>query len=320
MRFETKRVSGEDVIIAENLSKSFGDKKLFENVNFHIRKGERVFIIGENGCGKTTLFNMLMGKVPFDSGMVDYGAQVDIGYFDQMQSNLDLNKSALDEIWDNFPNMTETKLRTALGSFLFKGDEVFKPLSKMSGGERARVSLLKLMLEGSNLLLLDEPTNHLDSASREQLEDTLSGYEGTMLIISHDRYFINKLATRILALNKDGFKEYIGDYDYYLERISNDDNSEKEFKQNKKAEKKPNDYVLEKQKRARERKLKNDIMKAEKLIESLDAEIAGLNEKLQSDEVVSDYEKLTEITAELEEKHKELENAYEVWEELTSEE
>ncbi len=319
MRFETKRVSGEDVIIAENLSKSFGDKKLFENVNFHIRKGERVFIIGENGCGKTTLFNMLMGKVPFDSGMVDYGAQVDIGYFDQMQSNLDLNKSALDEIWDNFPNMTETKLRTALGSFLFKGDEVFKPLSKMSGGERARVSLLKLMLEGSNLLLLDEPTNHLDSASREQLEDTLSGYEGTMLIISHDRYFINKLATRILALNKDGFKEYIGDYDYYLERISSDDNSKKEFKQNKKAEKKPNDYVLEKQKRARERKLKNDIMKAEKLIESLDAEIAGLNEKLQSDEVVSDYEKLTEITAELEEKHKELENAYEVWEELTSE-
>lgn len=319
MRFETKRTSGEDVLIADNLSKSFGEKKLFENVSFHIRKGERVFIIGENGCGKTTLFNMLMGKMAFDSGMIDYGAQVDVGYFDQMQSNLDLNKTALDEIWDNFPNLTETKLRTALGSFLFKGDEVFKPLRKMSGGERARVSLLKLMLEGSNLLLLDEPTNHLDSSSREQLEETLSRYEGTMLIISHDRYFINKLATRILSLEKDGVLEYIGDYDYYLERTSAKDNSEKKLNKTEKTEKKPNDYTLEKQRRARERKLKNDIKKAEELIETLDGEIAELNEQLQSDEVVSDYEKLTELTAELEQKHKALEEAYETWEELTAE-
>lgn len=317
MRFETKRVSGEDVLIAENLSKSFGDNHLFSNVDFHIRRGERVFIIGENGCGKTTLFNMLLGKTAFDSGMVDYGAQVDLGYFDQMQSNLDLNKTALDEIWDAFPNMTETKLRTALGSFLFKGDEVFKPLNKMSGGERARVSLLKLMLEGSNLLLLDEPTNHLDSSSREQLETTLQNYDGTMLIISHDRYFINKLATRILALDKNGMTEYLGNYDYYLERTS--ESKKAEAVSEEKEAKKPNDYTLEKQRRARERKLKNDIKKAEQLIETLELEIAGLNDELQKDEVVSDFEKLTELTEKLEEKQSELEKAYEIWEELTAE-
>ncbi len=317
MRFETRRKSGDDVIIAENLSKSFGDNHLFTGVGFNIRRGERVFIIGENGCGKTTLFNMLLGRVACDSGMVDYGAQVDVGYFDQTQSNLDLNKTALDEIWDTYPDMTETKLRTALGSFLFKGDEVFKPLNKMSGGERARVSLLKLMLDGSNLLLLDEPTNHLDSSSREQLETTLQNYDGTMLIISHDRYFINKLATRILALDKSGMTEYIGNYDYYLERTA--DAERVQTISAKKEEKKPNDYTLKKQKRARERKLKNDIKKAEQLIEKLDSEIAEINETLQSEEVVSDYEKLTELTAELESKQSELEKAYENWEELSSE-
>lgn len=259
---------------------------------------------------------MLLGREAFDSGMVDYGAQVDVGYFDQMQSNLDLNKTALDEIWDTFPNMTETKLRTALGCFLFKGDEVFKPLSKMSGGERARVSLLKLMLEGSNFLLLDEPTNHLDSSSREQLETTLQNYEGTMLIISHDRYFINKLATRILELSENGVKEYLGNYDYYSEHKANTENVENASK--KAADKKPNDYALEKQKRAKERKLKNDLQKAEALIEKLDGEIAELNETLQSEDVVSDFEKLTELTEMLEQKQIELEKAYENWEALTS--
>lgn len=316
MRFEPKRTSGDDVLIAQNLSKSFGDKKLFENVNFHIRRGERVFIIGENGCGKTTLFNMLLGRTAFDSGTVDYGVHVDVGYFDQMQSNLNLDKTALDEIWDTFPDMTETKLRTCLGSFLFKGDEVFKPLNKMSGGERARVSLLKLMLDGSNLLLLDEPTNHLDSASREQLEKNLKNYDGTMLIISHDRYFINTLATRILALDKNGMTEYLGNYDYYLERIS--ENRKSETVVETKDEKKPNDYALEKQRRARERKLKNDINKAERLIEALDEEIAELNEELSKDEVASDFEKLTEFTKALEEKQSALEKAYENWEELTA--
>lgn len=309
MRLEPKRESGNDVLIAEGLSKSFGDKSLFKNVNFHIRKGEKVFILGDNGCGKTTLFNILMGKLSFDSGFYEYGAQVDIGYFDQMQSNLDLNKSALDEIWDAFPDMTETRVRTYLGSFLFKGDDVFKPLNQMSGGERARVSLLKLMLNGSNLLLLDEPTNHLDASSREQLEQTLSDYEGTMLIISHDRYFINKLADRVLVLTKNGMVQYLGNYDYYAEKIMMVEKAIDEQKQ--RSEKKPNAYELEKQQRAKERKRQNDIKKAEELINSLDEEIEELNRLLSSDEVISDYEKLLELTADLETKESELEKAYE---------
>lgn len=310
MRLNPRRESGTDVLIASNLSKSFGEKHLFSNVEFHIRRGERVFIIGDNGCGKTTLFNMLLGRTSCDSGMVDYGAQVDIGYFDQMQSDLDLNKTALDEIWDTFPDLTETQVRTYLGSFLFKGDDVFKPLSQMSGGERARISLLKLMLEGDNLLLLDEPTNHLDSSSREQLESTLMGYDGTMLIISHDRYFINKLATCVLKLGENGVTKYLGDYDYYLEKTSQPIVQEIKTVE---TVKKPNDYQLEKQQRAKERKRQNDLKKCEQKIEALEEKISGLNEMLQSDEVSGDYEKLLELTAELESKQSELDSALEEW-------
>ncbi|MBQ7505495.1 MAG: ABC-F family ATP-binding cassette domain-containing protein [Ruminococcus sp.] len=314
MRLEPKRESGNDVLMATDLSKSFGEKTLFKNVSFHLRKGEKVFVLGDNGCGKTTLFNILMGKLSFDSGFYEYGAQVDIGYFDQMQTNLDLNKSALDEIWDAFPDMTETRVRTYLGSFLFRGDEVFKPLNQMSGGERARVSLLKLMLNGSNLLLLDEPTNHLDASSREQLEQTLSDYEGTMLIISHDRYFINKLADRVLVLTKNGMVQYLGNYDYYAEKISMVEKALDEQKH--RTEKKPNTYELEKQRRAKERKRLNDIKKAEELINSLDEQIEELNKLLSNDEVISDYEKLLELTADLESKESELEKAYEELDEL----
>jgi ATP-binding cassette subfamily F protein 3 len=315
MRLTPRRESGTDVIIASNLSKSFGSKKLFSDVEFHIRKGERVFIIGDNGCGKTTLFNMLLGRVSCDTGMVDYGAQVDIGYFDQMQSDLDLSKTAIDEVWDTFPDLTETKVRTYLGSFLFKGDEVFKPLSQMSGGERARISLLKLMLEGDNLLLLDEPTNHLDSASREQLENTLADYDGTMLIISHDRYFINKLADYVLKLDKNGMTKYLGNYDYYLEKTG--ENRVEASAQKSEPVKKINDYQLEKQQRAKERKRQNDLVKCEKLIEELDEKINELNTALQSDEVSGDYEKLLELTAQLEEKQSELDEVYEEWEKLS---
>lgn len=217
-RFEPKRVSGNDVLKTENLSKAFGGKKLFSNVNLDIKRKERVFILGANGCGKTTLFKILMHKLSADAGRIEFGVNVDTGYFDQVQENLDLTKTALDEVWDMFPYMTHTQVRTALGSFLFKGDDVFKELSTFSGGERARVALLKLMLAGSNFLLLDEPTNHLDTGSREALENTLNDYEGTLLIISHDRYFINKLADRVLYLDQNGVTEYLGNYDYYVEK------------------------------------------------------------------------------------------------------
>lgn len=315
MRFNPKRTSGNDVLVCKNLSKSFDEKTLFKNVDLHIRKGEKVFIIGENGCGKTTLFNMLLGKISADAGTVEFGTQVDVGYFDQMQNNLDLNKTALDEVWDNFPNMTETQVRTALGSFLFKGDQVFKPLNKMSGGERARVSLLKLMLDGSNLLLLDEPTNHLDSASREQLEKTLENYEGTMVIISHDRYFINKLATRILKLDANGVTEFLGNYDYYLEKIKCCVNTELKIKENN--EKPKNDYQLRKQAQAKERKRLNDIKKTEEQIEKLDKEIELINQQLQSEDIISDYEKVMALTDQLEEAQNLQDELYAFWEELS---
>ena len=306
MHFEPRCESGNDVLICKNLAKSFDNKQLFKNVDIHIRKGERVFIIGGNGCGKTTLFRILTGKTPMNSGEYDYGANVEIGYFDQMQQNLD-------------PNMTQTEVRSALASFLFKGDEVFKPLSKMSGGERARVSLLKLMLKGSNFLLLDEPTNHLDASSREELEKTLLDYSGTMLIVSHDRYFINKIADRILLLTNNGVKEYLGNYDYYLERTT----AEKlgavptENKKDKK-EKTQNDYFLQKQKQSEERKRQTKLKKAEAEIERLDEEIAKTQELLSSEEVAADYEKLMELSKLLEDLQKQQEEQYEIWEELES--
>lgn len=319
MHFEPRCESGNDVLICKNLAKSFDNKQLFKNVDIHIRKGERVFIIGGNGCGKTTLFRILTGKTPMNSGEYDYGANVEIGYFDQMQQNLDLSKTALDEVWDTFPNMTQTEVRSALASFLFKGDEVFKPLSKMSGGERARVSLLKLMLKGSNFLLLDEPTNHLDASSREELEKTLLDYSGTMLIVSHDRYFINKIADRILLLTNNGVKEYLGNYDYYLERTTAEKSGAvpTENKKDKK-EKTQNDYFLQKQKQSEERKRQTKLKKAEAEIERLDEEIAKTQELLSSEEVAADYEKLMELSKLLENLQKQQEGQYEIWEELES--
>ena len=316
MRFEPKFESGNDVLMCRGLEKAFGDKLLFRNVDIHIRKGERVFILGANGCGKTTLFRILNGRLPQDRGEYDLGANVMTGYFDQMQQNLDLSKTAIDEVWDRFPNMTQTEIRTALASFLFKGEEVFKPLSKMSGGERARISLLKLMLQGSNFLLLDEPTNHLDAASREELEKTLSDYSGTLLIISHDRYFINKLADRVLVLTPDGVKEYLGNYDYYLERTKNEA-EQSSPKSEQKKEKPKNDYFLKKQQQSEERKRQTRLKKAEEEIERLDGEISEIQQQLSSEEVISDYEKLLELTNQLEELQAEQERQYEIWEELS---
>lgn len=317
MHFNPKCESGNDVLICKGLSKSFDEKRLFKSVDIHIRKGERVFILGNNGCGKTTLFRILTGKCPQDSGEYDYGANVMVGYFDQLQQNLDLSKTAIDEVWDNFPNMTQTEIRNALASFLFKGDDVFKPLLKMSGGERAKISLLKLMLKGSNFLLLDEPTNHLDSSSREELEKTFKSYSGTLLVISHDRYFINKLADRILVLAQDGVKEYLGNYDYYAERIKANQSEDKNQTAVSKKEKPQNDYFLQKQKQSEERKRKTKLKKAEDEIKRLDNEIEETQIKIASDEVASDYEKLIELTTLLENLQKEQELQYKIWEELS---
>lgn len=314
MRFEPRHESGNDVLIAHDLRKAFGDKKLFQNVDFHIKKGERVFILGENGCGKTTLFRILNRQQLADEGEYIFGANVDCGYFDQMQENLNLNNTAIDEIHDAYPFLTDTKVRSSLAAFLFKGDEVFKPLSAMSGGERARISLLKLMLGGYNLLLLDEPTNHLDASSREALEDTLLDFEGTLLIISHDRYFINKLADRILVLSKGGMTEYLGNYDYYLEKLT--EPSVATETQAVKKEKPLNDWQLRKQQQSEERKRKTKITRAEQDIERLEGKVDELQTELAKEEVQSDYEQLMQLTQTLEEKQRELESLYDLWAEL----
>lgn len=314
LRFEPKRESGNDVLICRNVSKSFDSKQVLQNVNLHIRRGERVFIVGANGCGKTTLFKILCGLYEAEFDELTFGARVDVGYFDQMQADLSPTKNALEEISDAYPHMDNTAIRTALGSFLIKGDDVFKPISALSGGERARISLLKLVLSGANFFLLDEPTNHLDTPSREALEQTLADYEGTMLIISHDRYFINKLADRIIELTPEGVTEYLGNYDYYAEKTAN----REEIPQSKDVPQKPkvNDYKLRKEEQARERKRQNDLKKAEQRIEELEAEIEELQTLLASEEVTSDYEKLMELSSKLEKLQKEQTQAFELWEEL----
>ena len=315
---EPKRESGQDVLMCYDLEKSFDGKKVFSNLSMHIKKGERVFVIGPNGCGKSTLFKLLTSQHEPDEGAIRFGAKVDLSYFDQMQNDLDLSKSALDEVYDEYPSMDLTQVRTALGSFMFKGDDVFKQLSRMSGGERARVSLLKLMLKQGNLLLLDEPTNHLDTSSREALEKTLLNYGGTMLIISHDRYFINKLATRILYMNEDGFTEYLGNYDDYLFRIQNTESEDIESSIVAESKPKLNDYQLQKQLQSEMRKRKTQLTKCENRIAELEEEIESLHTQMNNESVMSDYEKLSEITALLESNQSELDELYEKWEELST--
>lgn len=315
---EPKRESGQDVLMCYDLEKSFDGKKIFSNLSMHIKKGERVFVIGPNGCGKSTLFKLLTSQHEPDEGAIRFGAKVDLSYFDQMQNDLDLSKSALDEVYDEYPSMDLTQVRTALGSFMFKGDDVFKQLSRMSGGERARVSLLKLMLKQGNLLFLDEPTNHLDTSSREALEKTLLNYGGTMLIISHDRYFINKLATRILYMNEDGFTEYLGNYDDYLFRIQNTESENVESSIVVESKPKLNDYQLQKQLQSEMRKRKTQLTKCENRIAELEEEIESLHTQMSDESVMSDYEKLSEITALLESNQSELDELYEKWEELST--
>ncbi len=314
LSFEPKRESGNDVLICRNVSKSFDSKQVLRNVNLYIRRGERVFIVGANGCGKTTLFKILCGIYEAEYDQLTFGARVDTGYFDQMQADLTPTKNALEEISDSYPYMDNTDIRTALGSFLIKGDDVFKPISALSGGERARISLLKLVLSGANFFLLDEPTNHLDTPSREALEQTLAEYAGTMLIISHDRYFINKLADRIIELTPTGVTEYLGNYDYYVEKTA----LREEVSESKETPQKPkvNDYKLRKEEQARERKRQNDLKKVEQRIEELEADIEEVQTLLQSEEVTSDYEKLMELTAKLQQLQDEQAEVFELWESL----
>ncbi|MBQ8683525.1 MAG: ABC-F family ATP-binding cassette domain-containing protein [Clostridia bacterium] len=309
--FTAAQTSGNEVLMAENLSKGFGGTPLFRAAAIQLYRGDRLFLLGPNGCGKTTLLKILCDRLPADSGSVRLGAKVTLGYYDQVQQGLDGKKTALQELWDTYPQKTETELRSAMAAFLFFGDDVFKPIGVMSGGERARLLLLKLMLAGDNLLLLDEPTNHLDITSREALETALESYDGTILAVSHDRYFINRMASRVVCLLPEGVQPVGKDYESYaaIHRAAVQPAvPEKEDKP------KVNDYKLRKERESTIRRLQTAVRRAEEAIATLEAEIAALDAQLADPAVAADYEQLTALTAELEQKNTALEQTLEQWE------
>lgn len=318
IQFETLIKSGNDVLHIEELAKSFGEKKLFESLNIDMKRGEKTALIGENGRGKTTLFNILLDNIKSDAGIKVLGKNVFIGYYDQEQSNLNDEKTIIDEVWDDFPNMTTTEVRNALAAFLFVGDDVFKKICNLSGGEKCRINLLKLMLSKSNFLLLDEPTNHLDIVSREALEEALLGYDGTVLVISHDRYFLNKVVSKIYELQINGVKEYLGNYTYYIEKKKNPTRFEEEEKVSGKTKTQIN---LEKKKKRDEEKLlkaeKQKIKDIEASILETETSIEELQNSLCREEIYSDSEKMKEINTRITNFQKDLEKLYEQWDEMT---
>ncbi len=320
-------LSGNDVLTVEHLSKSFDSHKLFTDVNFEIKRGEHVAIIGDNGSGKTTLLKILNGLVPADQGTFRLGSNVEIGYYDQEHHVLHSEKTLFEEISDDYPYLNNTQIRNVLAAFLFTGEDVFKRISDLSGGERGRVSLAKLVLSNANFLILDEPTNHLDIMSKEILEDALNGYEGTILYVSHDRYFINRTAHRILDLTEGQFISYVGNYDYYLEKhdtvmaaieastpqSADADNTaatkaaESEVKL---------DWKAQKEEQARLRKKENDLKKCEEKIAELEARISEIDTEMSDPAIGTHVAKLQELTKEQAACQEQLEKLYEQWEEL----
>ena len=325
IRLEPNITSGNDVLSVRDLGKSFGEHILFSHLDMDIRRGERVALIGNNGTGKTTLLKIINRMTPADTGAITLGAKVHIGYYDQEHHVLHMEKTAFEEIQDAYPNLANTQIRNILAAFLFTGDDVFKRISDLSGGERGRVSLAKLMLSEANFLILDEPTNHLDITSKEILEHALQSYTGTVLYVSHDRYFINQTATRILDLTGQTLVNYIGNYDYYLEKKSQraetalrtpasaadgkaeDAPAMSEVKQNWKAQK---------EEQARVRKRQNDLKKTEDEIQRLESRDSSIDEQLQQEEVYTDVEKLLELNREKEDIRLKLDALYQQWEEL----
>lgn len=319
-KLEPAKESGNDVLSVEGLSKAFGGNRLFDNVSFEIKKGEKVALIGNNGTGKTTILKIINHIIDADAGKVKLGANVEIGYYDQEHNVLHMEKTAFDEIGDSYPDMTNTQIRNMLACFLFTGDDVFKKISDLSGGERGRVSLAKLMLSNANFLILDEPTNHLDIMSKEILESALNRYTGTVLYVSHDRYFINKTAGRIIELSANTVTNYIGNYDYYLEK--RDILAPKEIKQvsSEKNTAVKDDWKAQKEEQAKLRKRQNDIAKIEKSIEQLEKDNSELDEQLALPEVYSDVKQLMKLNEKKQEIEEKLEKLYEDWEALSADE
>ena len=320
-------LSGNDVLTVEHLSKSFDSHKLFTDVNFEIKRGEHVAIIGDNGSGKTTLLKILNGLVPADQGTFRLGSNVEIGYYDQEHHVLHSEKTLFEEISDDYPYLNNTQIRNVLAAFLFTGEDVFKRISDLSGGERGRVSLAKLVLSNANFLILDEPTNHLDIMSKEILEDALNCYEGTILYVSHDRYFINRTAHRILDLTEGQFVSYVGNYDYYLEKhdtvmaaieANAPQNADADSAVAAKAAESEVklDWKAQKEEQARLRKKENDLKKCEEKIAELEARISEIDTEMSDPAIGTQVAKLQELSKEQTSCQKQLEKLYEQWEEL----
>lgn len=319
IKLEPNVISGNDVLTVDNLTKGFDGTVLFDNICFQIKRGERVALIGSNGTGKTTILKLINGIIPADSGSIYLGAKVNIGYYDQEHHVLDPDKTILDEIRDAYPDLNNTQIRNTLAAFLFTNEDVFKYIKDLSGGERGRVSLAKLMLSNANFLILDEPTNHLDITSKEILENALNSYTGTVLFVSHDRYFINSTATRIIELANKTVVNYIGNYDYYLEKkdilgakpITNNTS-----KSSSSAISKLN-WQEEKVKQAQQKKIKNEIKRTEERMALIEAEIEELDNMYADPAISSDTAKLMEIHTRKEALSKELDELYDKWGELT---
>ena len=317
--FETLVKSGNDVLHIENLKKSY-DSLLFENVNLDLKRGEKVALIGENGRGKTTLFKIIMGMLKQDSGSVSLGKNVFTGYYDQEQSNLNLHKTIIDEVWDDFPNLTTTEVRNYLASFLFTGDDVFKEISLLSGGEKCKINLLKLMLSKANLLLLDEPTNHLDIMSREALEDAILSYDGTLIVISHDRYFLNKVINKIVELQENGLKTYLGNYNYYMDKKANPNRYEdidEEINQGKTKTQIKEERKKKKSAEKSARALRAQLRDVEKLIPQKEEELEKLQGMLCAEEVYSNPEESVRVNKKINSVQEEIDSLYATWEELS---
>ena len=315
--FKTDVRTGDEVLSVQNLEKAFPGKELFKNFNLTVYREDKTFLLGPNGCGKSTFLKIINKEVMPDNGVFKLGSNVKIGYFDQNIDKLHSEKTVLDEVWDMYRFMTETEIRSALAMFLFRGEDVFKKVSLLSGGERAKISLLKIMLSKPNFLILDEPTNHLDIISREVLESALTDFNGTLLVVSHDRYFINKLATKVVHLTHDGAVNIDGNYDTYLEFRDNKKMTEKVT-----VEKKPtvNEYKLKKEKASLERKRKTRITKLESEITEKEKEIQETEAILSLPETTANYEELLKVTERLNNLKTKLDNMYEEWETLQTEE
>ena len=310
IRFKPKYDSGKEVLKVKDISKSFGDKNIFENVNFNIYKSEKVGLIGPNGVGKTTLFKIIVGILSKDSGEIEYGTKVNISYFSQEMEDLNRENTIIDEIWDFFPKLTHFEIRSYLAKFMFIGDDVFKLIDDLSGGEKARVSLLKIMLKGSNFLLLDEPTNHLDIVSKEGLEQALKVYDGTVLSISHDRYFLNSVCDKILNMTKDGVYEYLGNYDYFIEKTTKPLKTEEVYISKTEI---ANQKKEERKKQLEKKKIQEERKKLEEEINNLELRLKIIDEELSNPKIYEDINKVNEVSNERDDITIKLEELYEKW-------